>query len=167
MRLEDYSFEELVELNRKISNFIYNYVDGYVYICKVRSYGRNWVDNTITNIHSLIELLRQYDGENGIVDVFSTNPNLGEVFNYGDLMYIESKDDYYKWSKYETLKYTISSLENKLDEWETRDERPFNSRPLFEPSYTRQELEELKEDLNNFNIDFTQPKPYKKNEHSD
>jgi hypothetical protein len=164
MRLEDYSFEELVELNEKISNLIYNYVDGYVYICKVRSYGRNWVDNTITNTHSLTELLQQYDGENGIVDVFSTNPNLDEVYNYGDLMYIESKEDFEKWSKYETLKYRISSVENELYEWETRDEKPFSYRPLFEPRHTRDNLNEMKEELINYNIDFTPPTRYHKNE---
>ena len=88
--------KELAELRDTISNMISSYDDGYLYICKVRSYGRNWTENHIKNVYALEELCREYDGENGIVDVYTTNPNVS-IYNYGALMYIESQEDYDNW----------------------------------------------------------------------
>jgi len=99
MDLSKYTIEELIVLGHQINDIIYSYEDGYVYICKVRSYGRNWTDKSIKNKHSLQDLMYEYDGENGIVDVYSTNPHLGGVYNYGELMFIESVEDYEKWDK--------------------------------------------------------------------
>ena len=67
--LSDYSIETLIELKDKISGIIYNHNDGYLYICNVRSYGRNWNDNGISNLYTLQELCNQYNGDDGIVDV--------------------------------------------------------------------------------------------------
>ena len=67
--LSDYSIETLIELKDKISGIIYNHNDGYLYICNVRSYGRNWNDNGISNLYTLQELCNQYNGDEGIVDV--------------------------------------------------------------------------------------------------
>ena len=59
--LSDYSIETLIELKDKISGIIYNHNDGYLYICNVRSYGRNWNDNGISNLYTLQELCNQYN----------------------------------------------------------------------------------------------------------
>ena len=93
MEFSNLSFDELIELRNKVNNLIYSHEDGYLYICKVRSYGRNWTEN-IKNTLELEELCDRYNGDDGIVDVYSTNPNLKGIYNYGALMYIESKEDY-------------------------------------------------------------------------
>ncbi len=108
MDLTNYTIEELIKLNHQIMDMINNHEDGYVYICKVRSYGRNWVESDIKNKHSLQDLLYKYDGEDGIVDVYSTNPDLGKIHNYGELNYIVSEEDYEKWNGYVVLKQVIS-----------------------------------------------------------
>ena len=70
--LSKYTIEELVEIRDNINNLIESYVDGYEYICNVRSYGRNWKEN-ITNTITLQELCYRYNGDDGIVDIYSTN----------------------------------------------------------------------------------------------
>jgi hypothetical protein len=141
-------------------DMIYNYEDGYVYICNVRSYGRNWTEKDIKNKHSLQDLMYKYDGEDGIVDVYSTNPDLGDRHNYGELMYIESVEDYEKWNTYEKLKYLVSDIERSLDNWENRDNVPFTRRPYFEPTFTREDLDEYKKQLEEYDMSFIPPRPY-------
>lgn len=158
--LTKYTIEELIVWKHKIMNIIYNYEDGYVYICKVRSYGRNWVDKSIKNKHTLQDLCYEYDGDNGIVDVYSTNPDLGGIHNYGDLMYIESVEDYDKWYDHETLKNNIPSIEEELDKWDNRDNVPFNQRPYFSPIYTREDLVVYKKTLAEYDMSFVAPQPY-------
>lgn len=156
MDLSKYTIEELVELKDLIDNRIYSYDDGFIYICKVRSYGRNWNENGITNTHTLQELCLRYDGDNGIVDVYTNNPNLS-VYNYGDLMYIKSKDDYAKWGKYQSLKNNIFDLEKEWEEWDNKDNIPFYQRPYFAPIYSKEDIEKMKTELENFDMDFTEP----------
>ena len=85
MNKEEFKIEKLVEMRNEIDARIQNYKDGYFYICNVRSYGRNWKDNYIFNIHTLQELCNQYNGDDGIVDVYSNNPNLSKINSYGDV----------------------------------------------------------------------------------
>jgi len=164
MDLSNYTIEELIKLKNKIQNEIYFYKDGYEYICEVRSYGRNWVNRDIKNRHSLEEFISEYNGEDGIVDVYSTNPDLCGISNYGSLMYIESVEDYDKWHKHEKLKYLIEKLENSLNEWENRDNLPFNQRPSYSPIYSREELEEYYIKLNECDVDYVPPRSYVKHE---
>jgi hypothetical protein len=163
MDLTNYTIEELIELKKEIITTIENFDDGYVYICKVRSYGRNWEERDITNTHSLQELLYKYDGEHGIVDVYSTNPDLGKIHNYGELYYISSEEDYEKWNRYEVLKQVISQIEKELDNWDNRDNVPFGNRPKFVPIYTRGDLLEYKKRLEEYDTSFKPRVPYKVN----
>jgi hypothetical protein len=160
--LSTYTIDELVSLKNEIDGIIYNYKDGYLYICNVRSYGRNWEDNSIHNVHALRELLYQYDGENGIVDVYSTNPDLSDVHNYGSLRYIESKEDYDRWKEFENLKNIVPNIEDELDKWDNKDNVPFRERPYFSPIYTREDLEDYKRDLETYDMSFVPPRPYVK-----
>ena len=157
--LSKYTIEELIGLKNEVSDLIYNYEDGYLYICNVRSYGRNWRDRSIKNTHTLQELCYQYNGDDGIVDVYSTNPNL-EIQNYGDLMYIKSEEDYNKWREYEDLKRIIPDYEKTLEEWENRENVPFNQRPFFKPTFDIDYVNELKKELGNFDMSFTPPKRF-------
>ena len=75
MNLDTLTLQELVRLKNDIANRIYSYEDGFLYICKVRSYGRVWTE-TPKNIYEVQELCYHYDGDDGIVDVYTTNPNL-------------------------------------------------------------------------------------------
>ena len=159
MELSNLSFEELVELRNKVENMVRSYKDGYLYICKVRSYGRNWTEN-VNNTFELEQLCYQYDGQDGIVDVYSTNPNLKDVHNYGNLMYIESKEDYDNWYGYKQLERLIPQFKDALDKWDNRDNVPFNQRPLFEPSCTRENLAMYELQLGVYDMSFVPPKSY-------
>lgn len=162
--LKKYSVEELVKLRDEIDNHIYSYKDGFVYICNVRSYGRVFEEYGITNEYTLQELCFNYDGEDGIVDVYSTNPNLSHIHNYGGMWYIESEHDYRRWKEYSDLKGIISDSIKILEKWENRDNLPFTSRPLFPPSINRGEVNELKLEFENFKMDFIPPVKYKKSD---
>lgn len=159
MELSNLSFEELVELRNKVDGMVRSYEDGYLYICKVRSYGRNWTEN-VNNTFELEQLCYQYDGQDGIVDVYSTNPNLKDVHNYGNLMYIESQEDYDNWCGYKQLERLIPEIKKELDTWDNRDDVPFMHRPTFKPMYTRGDLAEYELQLGVYDMSFVPPKPY-------
>jgi hypothetical protein len=156
--LTNYTIDELITLKNNIEDRIYSYSDGYTYICNVRSYGRNWTER-VSNTHTLQELCYRYDGYDGIVDIYSTNPDLS-IDNYGDVKYIVSEDDYNRWKEYEFRKNTIPKISKELDEWDNRDNVPFNSRPYFAPIYSREELAEMEKELAEFDMSFVPPASY-------
>lgn len=43
--LSNYTINQLTKLQSKVNKLISDYSDGHIYICKVRSYGRNWNEN--------------------------------------------------------------------------------------------------------------------------
>jgi hypothetical protein len=155
--LSKYTLEEVAIIRDKCEAYILNHNDGFLYICKVRSYGRNW-NEFVGNLHSLQELCYRYYGEDGIVDVYSNNPDISTIDNYGALMYIESQEDYDKWNSFEYLKKSTVDIEKELDEWDNRDNVPFRERPYFEPIYSREDLEEMKKELTEFDMSFVPPK---------
>jgi hypothetical protein len=163
MNLQKHTIEELVSMKNEIECYINDYEDGFTYICKVRSYGSNWTER-VTNSHSLQELSWKYAGQDGIIDIYSTNPDLSHIDNYGDTMFIVSEFDYNKWDEYKTLKNHIAMVNDELTKWETKDDLPFYSRPMFAPYYTREELAELEKSLEGFDMSFSFPKPYDKSE---
>jgi hypothetical protein len=153
---------ELVELRDKINGMIWGYNDGHIYICKVRSYGRNWVDNSVKNLITLQELCYEYGGDDGIVDVYTTNTDLGENFsNYGETMIIKSLEDYEKWNLYNGRKSLIERAEQELIDDAEDQEKPYNQRRShFRTSYTQEMIDEAKEELNNLPMDFEPPRNY-------
>ncbi len=157
--LTEYTIEEVVSLRNKCINHIYSHSDGYVYICEVRSYGRNWTEHPI-NSYMLQELCDRYDGQDGIVDVYSNNPNLKGIENYGVVNYIESKQDYEAWKTLNLLKHNISNIEKDLDIWDNKENVPFKERPYFEPIYSREDLEDMKKQLREYNMSFVEPRNY-------
>jgi hypothetical protein len=160
--ITNYTIEELVELKNDIVNRIENYSDGYVYLCNVRSYGRIWKEH-VYNTHTLQELCYRYFGDDGIVDVYSTNPDLSHIENYGDVMYIKSVEDYERWKYYEYLKRMVVDTEKELDEWDKRDDVPFNQRPKFSPIYSREDLDGLRIELSEYDMSFVPPIRYENN----
>ena len=166
MTKEEFTIEKLVEMRNELESRIQSYIDGYLYICKVRSYGRNWTESHIKNVYALEELCRQYDGEDGIVDVYTTNPNVS-IYNYGALMYIESREDYDNWYGYEQLKRLIPEITKELDEWDNRGEAPFMYRPTFEPVYTRGDLANYELRLGVYDMSFVAPVSLKRQYNND
>lgn len=162
MNLENYTFEQLVELKNTVDSMIYSYKDGYLYLCEVRSYGRNWVERP-TNINTLTELCNQYDGYDGIVDVYTTNPNL-DIHNYGDVKYIKSEEDYERWYRWNFIKNMIPRIEEELKDWEERDNVPFSRRPLFAPIYTWEDVKNYKKELEEYDMTFEPPVSLYKNQ---
>jgi hypothetical protein len=90
MNLSNYTISELVNLKNEIENRIYSFEDGFFYICNVRSYGRNWKER-MKNPYTLQVLCYKYNGDDGIVDVYTNNPDLS-IDNYGDVMYVPTED---------------------------------------------------------------------------
>ena len=162
MELSNLSFEELVELRNTINGMIHSYKDGFLYICKVRSYGSYWTEYP-NNVVELEDLCMRYDGQDGIVDVYTTNPDVS-IYNYGDLMYIESREDYDNWYTYEQLKRRIPEIKKELDAWDNRDNVPLLYRPNFAPIYTRGDLANYELQLGVYDMSFIPPKPIRKDE---
>lgn len=156
--LTQYTIEELLTFKNEIDNHVHSYEDGFVYICKVRSYGRNWIER-VSNPYTLQELCYRYDGYDGIIDIYSTNPELS-IENYGDTMYIVSESDYEKWRDYESIKNIISSIIEELDRWDNKDNVPFSEQPMFPPVYTREDLAEYETKLKDYDMSFVPPKRY-------
>jgi hypothetical protein len=165
--LKNLSIEELIEVQSKASNIIHDFEDGYFYICEVRSYGRSWKERDIYNTHTLQELCNRYDGDEGIVNVYSNNPDLSNIHNYGVLKFIPSEDDFKKWKDYTYLKNSIPQLEKELIEWEERDKVDFKYRPKFSPIYSRENVDEMILELENFDMNFVEPKNYTTNTEED
>jgi hypothetical protein len=161
MDFTKYSVEELRELQNKIGNYIQNLNDGFVYICRVRSYGNRW-KNVLTNERAVNDLCEQYDGYDGIVDVYTTNPD-AKISNYGEVNYIKSQEDYDKWYGAATFVDDIKNYEDGLKRWEDRENVPFHSRPTFAPTYTQEDIDVLKSKLETIG-EYEKPTSIKKSE---
>jgi hypothetical protein len=58
------------------------------------------------------------------------------------------------------LKNSIPRHEEELKVWDDRENVPFNYRPSFAPFYTREDIDGQKLKLENFDMDFVEPKSY-------
>ena len=78
--------QEIEALEAQLSNLrsqLYSMSDGHIYLTCLRCYGSlSW--NTYTNPYPVQELCDEYYGDNGIVDVYTTNPN-HNIHTYGDV----------------------------------------------------------------------------------
>ena len=166
MNLDKLTMDELISLRNKIEYKINSYEDGYLYICSVRQFGSVWEERP-SSLYSLRELCDSYYGDNGIVDVYTNNPNLEfremEFENYGDVMYIKSEDDYREWIKHTKTKNLIEDVTKRLDEWEECKDKPLRYRPMFAPHWTREEVNEWVTEFESKKWDFVEPRSMKKN----
>jgi hypothetical protein len=160
MDLTKLTMEELISLRNKIEGLIHSYEDGYIYICSVRQFGSVWEERP-ASLYSLKELCGSYNGDNGIVDVYTNNPNLKfpemDFYNYGDVMYIETEGDYREWIKYNKDKNLIEDVTQRLDEWDESKNLPFIHRPSFAPYWTREDVNNWVTEFENTVWDFTPP----------
>ncbi len=164
MDLTKLTMDELISLRNKIENLIHSYDDGYLYICSVRQFGSVWEERP-KSLHSLRELCDSYYGDNGIVDVYTNNPNLEypemEFENYGDVMYIRSEGDYRQWIEHTKRKNLIEDVTQRLDEWEESKNLPFKYRPSFAPHWTREDVNEWITEFENAVWEFEPPRDMK------
>ena len=72
---------------------ICNTEDGFVYITRLRCFGSVYCE-THKNSFTVQELCNEYYGDNGIVDVYTNNPNHG-IDTYGsvEVMSLEELED--------------------------------------------------------------------------
>jgi hypothetical protein len=161
MDFTKYSVEELRELQNNIAYYLENRNDGFIYICEVRSYGNRW-KNVLTNELAVNDLCIQYDGYDGIVDVYTTNPD-ANISNYGEVNYIKSQEDYDKWYGASTFVADIKNYEDRLKKWNDRENIPFHSRPTFAPMYTQEDVDVLKRKLETIG-EYEKPTSIKKSE---
>ena len=56
---------------------------------------------------------------------------------------------------------SIPEAEERLAEWETRENIPFKYRPMFDPFYTKEDIDKMKLELENFDMSFVAPVPVK------
>jgi protein associated with RNAse G/E len=157
-----HSVEELRELENKIAHYIRTRNDGFIYICEVRSYGNRW-KSVLTNEFAVNDVCLEYDGYNGIVDVYTTNPE-AKIENYGEVNYIKSVEDYDKWKKSNDLIDLIKSAEDSITKWKDRDNIPFHSRPTFSPMWTEQDILGWRNELETLEWAYEEPVSIKKNE---
>ena len=47
--LSNYTIDQLTQLQSKVNKLISDYSDGHIYICKIKSYGRNSTNKNIRN----------------------------------------------------------------------------------------------------------------------
>ena len=151
----EHSVEELRELENSISHYLYNRNDGFIYICEVRSYGNRW-ENVLTNELAVNDLCVKYDGYDGIVDVYTTNPD-AKIENYGEVNYIKSEEDYTKWKQSEVLMNFIKSTENDIERF-NKGEKP------FKPFYTEQDILGWRNELESLEWTYEEPISINKNE---
>ena len=150
-----YSVEELRELQNKIGHYLHDMNDGFIYICEVRSYGNRW-EIVLTNELAVNDVCLEYDGYDGIVDVYTTNPD-AKIENYGEVNYIKSEEDYRKWKKSNVLMDLIKSTEKEIERF-NKGERPFS------PYCTEEEILGWRNELETLEWTYEEPVSIKKNE---
>jgi len=69
---------------------ICNAEDGFLYVTRLRCYGMVYSD-THKNSFTVQELCDEYYGDNGIVDVYTNNPNHG-IDTYGSVKVVSSEE---------------------------------------------------------------------------
>jgi hypothetical protein len=166
MNLDKLTMDELISLRNEIQGKIHSYTDGYLYICSVRQFGSVWEEKP-SSLYGLKELCDSYYGDNGIVDVYTNNPNLEfpemEFQNYGDVMFIKSEDDYRDWVKYNKEKNFIDDVTQRLDEWDEKKDLPLMYRPYSAPIWTREDVNEWVTEFESKKWDFVEPRSMKIN----
>jgi hypothetical protein len=143
--LKNLSIEQLKEVRLLAEDLIYRYDDGFLYQCKIRSYGRNWTE-TLTNEHALQDLCYRYDGDDGIIDVYTTNPDLS-LHNYGETYYFPTLADAEVWRNKRYLESWIPRWEEELAAWNNRENVPFQYRPSFAPYHDQESIDQAKAEL--------------------
>ncbi len=82
----EHIIQEIRSLEERISKLrseLRKQKDGFIYLVRIRCYG-SVTHDTYTNTYLVQEVCNEYYGDNGIVDVYTNNPNPG-IHTYGDV----------------------------------------------------------------------------------
>ena len=91
-----YTLEELIELKKKINQYINDYTDGYFYACNTLKYGHR-SHHIYNNFEMARKVFLSYNGDNGFCDLYTNNPKILEIYSGGgDLYYIENEELFQK-----------------------------------------------------------------------
>jgi len=104
-------YQHAKEYADKLYQEILNTSDGFLYVTQLRCYGSITWDNH-TNEFSVQQLCDEYYGDNGIVDVFTNNPN-NTISSYGNIK-VMTEDEIINMSK-ENI-----SMTNAITSWMTK-----------------------------------------------
>jgi hypothetical protein len=154
--LSEYTLQELKDLYDKVGDAIYSWTDGELYICEIARYGSNYTEK-----HNNVEMVREscytYNGDNGIMDVYTTNKNIFDSIEshnfYGDVYLIENEDTYKKykdWAKNYHFYLNVAKDWSAVQKWdsEASDNSSYmwnKQRRPYEPSICMDEvLENIK-----------------------
>jgi len=159
IQFKNYSIPSLLDLKDRIDNYIHLHKDGNIYICIVRSFGSCYEEH-FTNIYACQELCNNFNGDNGFVDVYTTNKN-PDIWTSGGTFYIESYNDFEEWEKW---RKSMNLYEGFIDDWNKydawvkkhgdgvlKDIWSGNHRP-YTPHIPRKDVEKLVKDLKNTKI---------------
>jgi hypothetical protein len=138
MDISKLTIDEMVELRSQLNSAIFDYKDGFEYDCKIRSYGRNR-SQTLYNTHSVQELCWEYDGDDGIVDVYTNNAGL-QIENYGSTYYFPTKEDAKRWRRFIYIKNSLPGWKKEWEEWNNPVHTPFRERAWAAPSETEETI---------------------------
>jgi uncharacterized protein YdcH (DUF465 family) len=92
MKIQDLldKMNKLQDELHEVRGQIREYSDGFVYLTKLRCYGSiNW--DIHYNCFSVQELCDEYYGDNGIVDVYTNNPN-HSITSYGEVVVMTTEE---------------------------------------------------------------------------
>jgi hypothetical protein len=145
--LSNLKFKDWIVVRDLIEKKISSFSDGFFYECEIRSYGSVTKKN-FTNSFTVQELCYSYNGDNGIVDVYTNNPKL-DIKNYsGTVYYFPSQLEAEKWKNYVSNDKLVEQEFKKIKEWE-ESILPIHKKVMFPPSYTKDQLLEIRRKLDN------------------
>lgn len=76
-----YTLEELIELKKKINQYINDYTDGYFYACNTLKYGHR-SHHIYNNFEMARKVFLSYNGDNGFCDLYTNNPKILEQLDF-------------------------------------------------------------------------------------
>lgn len=156
MEISNYTLLELVELRNRIQDRINKTEDGFVYVNRVHSYGNHY-DVVSPNAVVAEEVSDRYNGDNGITELYTNNPDIDFVV-YGGTYFINTIEEYYEWIEWLTLKNLIRDTQLDIEEWEDRENQPAYMRSQIEPIWSRAQLEHEVQELAKLEARVVKPK---------
>jgi hypothetical protein len=142
MELEKLTLDELVALNTKIEIEIDNREDGFFYILHIRSFGSVSEQKCKNEVSAQINCY-YYNGDNGIIDLYTNNKEC-KIKNYGGSKYfIDSEENYHSWKSWAKDKSTVE----RYEEMGTLPDLLIKAKEEFEKLYSNKIITEPEEIL--------------------
>lgn len=169
INIDKLNIKELKELHERVGQAIYQWDDGHIYICEISSFGTTFQE-VHTNFEMVEELSWKYNGDRGIMDVYTTNKDFeSDVYISGDVYFIESQEVFEEWKEWakEYQSYAeFFEMWKAVDEWDEEYSDNSNLSYMFtqprrpiEPSIPKEKLLQRLEELNTHKETIIEPRP--------